>query len=483
MRILSPSWKTLLTTGACLFATASIAQADITCAGPLSGVFAAGDPISLSVSSDGKDPVVGHINSLKATLYCNAGNEIGSTSITDWTVPFPWTVPSVGNATVPGGTTGPCASNTFHISYSGVVQEFLIKRDFGPVACPDITITPAPNNTLPPVNTSTTLTTPPPTATIPTSTSTKGSKTTSTTTTTTSTAAPPTQTSDKDESNGKPATHIIVIVAIVAALILVLLFVGIAFHLRRQRRKRMEDAIMPWSTQPNSNQFSKMSSSNDDDDHRSPSHHHAAAAAAGGGAAAAAYGSNKPQPMIPQPSHGGGGGYYGADNYGGYGQQQQEEYYNPYYSQHSGGGGGYQGVGNAGAAGAAAAGGYGYGGVARKESYYTGSQGSRTPYQESHDPYQQSPALGPGSGGSAAGGAGYYPPPPVSSGATSPQLQASANNINSAPNTLSSTTLTTGSVVSGRAPQVILPEMGKPADLKEDGVAGIPMKDLPSSPR
>ncbi|KAF9140263.1 hypothetical protein BG015_001739 [Linnemannia schmuckeri] len=488
------SWKkSLLATVAGLASIASIAQADIICGSPNTGQsYKAGDPMTLAIAASptGGSPFVAQVDSLTAKLICAvAGNTIDTITIPKANVTaYNYVVPSVGNE-----PTAP-VSNKFYVTYSGRYTSdglIPIPRDFGPADCAAITIVPEPFY-IPPTpspNTTTTISTSRPTGT----TTSKGGKTT---TTTTSSLTPTPTPGDKgeSESQGRPKTFIVVIVAIVAVVILALMAVGIMFHLRRQRRRRMESAIMPWSNQ-NNNQFSKMSSSMDEDNPRSPGSHHAAAMGGVGGVAAAGAvgaGYNKPQPKIPQSSH---GQYYGDDSYGGggygqqqqrghggyyddqdgYVQQQQDDYYNPYYAQHAGGGGGYQG---GAAGGAAAAGGYGY--RNDKQSYYAGSiQGGRTPYQEPHDPYSSaSPPVSSAGAGGASGG--YYPPPPpVSSnaaGAMSPPTPSSTN-LNSAPNELSSATLTNSSGT-GRAPQVILPEIGQSES--GDAAGGIPMKEIPS---
>ncbi|KAF9915466.1 hypothetical protein FBU30_001948 [Linnemannia zychae] len=460
-----PSWKT---TAFCLVATlASVTKAAITCTSPNTAgqVFKAGDAMVLSVLSDGQVPKVQDLKTLTATLNCNVGNQISQVKIpAPFGNPFNYTVPSVGNVTTAGGTDGPCVGNKFHITYTGTYPNPafpLLDKDIDPVACADIIITPEPFYIPPTVSPNVTVapSTIPSTSSVP--------KTTTKTSSTSTTAAPSSsQTPEQKDSSGKLSTTVIAIVAIAAVVILAVMAVGIVFHLKRQKRRRMENAIMPWSTQPNNNQFSKVSSM--DDGGRSP-------------------GSNKPQPPIPAASNNGGGaGYYDDDSYGNAGyshqqnhhggyyndqdayNQQQDDYYNPYYAQqHSNGGGGYQNAG-------AAAGGYGYNARGNDmQSYYTGSQGGRTPYQESGDPYNQYSS--PSSSG-VAGGAGYYPPPPTSgaSSAMSPPITSSSQ-MNSAPNELSSTTLTTGSV-SGRAPQVILSEMQS-----SDEKGGIPMKELSSN--
>ncbi|KAG9067022.1 hypothetical protein KI688_012934 [Linnemannia hyalina] len=495
------SWmKSLLATATCLASIASIAQADILCSSPNSGqTFKAGDPVSLAITASATGgPFVAQVNSLTATLVCTvAGNILDTVTIPKANVTgYNYIIPSVGNVTTPTGTDGVCVTNKFYFSYSGKYTDdgiFPIPHDFGPAKCADITIVPQPYPVIPIPSPNITTTA----ATIPTPTPTDSTTGKPKSTTTTSSSLSPSPTSgnkDESESDGRPKTFIVVVVAIVAVVLLALMAVGIMFHLRRQRKRRMESAIMPWSNQ-NNNQFSKMSSSMDDDDPRSPGSHHAAAIG-GGIAAAGAVGAgfNKPQPKTPQPSH---GGHYGDDSYGGggygqqqqhghggyyndqdgYGQQQQDDFYNPYYAQHAGGGGGYQGApGAAGAAGAAAAGGYGY--RNDKQSYYAGSQGARTPYQESHDPYSSASPVSSATGAGSAGG--YYPPPPpVSSnaaGALSPPTPSSSY-LNSAPNELSSTTLTNSSGT-GRAPQAILPEMGH-SESGDAAGGGIPMKEIP----
>ncbi|KAG0247413.1 hypothetical protein BG011_001558, partial [Mortierella polycephala] len=366
-------------------------HANINCAQPAAGEsYKAGDPIVLDWGSDGSTPTVAQISSLTAKLYCNnSGKLIEEVKITNWATAFTWTVPSVGNATTVGGTEGICAANAFHMEYEGTYKSVLIDRGFGPVRCGTITIAPEPNGVV----------TPTPTITTTASTSTSTSTTTKATKSSTDASPSPTESSnDNEENGGKVDTYIIVIVAIAAFVILVLVAVGVMFYLRKQRIKRMESAIMPWSSQSN-NQFSKMS----DEDQRAPSNSGgrspgvAAAAAAGAGM----YGSNKPQPSVPQPSHG--QGYYHDDGYGygnqhqqgyghdGYNNAAEDEYYNPNYSQ----GAVYTGHNHQ-----SPHQGYGSNPASTNPPYYNGS---RTPYQDPNDPFQQQ-------NGAAKGG--YFPPPP-----------------------------------------------------------------------
>lgn len=250
----------------------------------------------------------------------------------------------------------------------------------------------------------------------------------------------------------------------VAGLVLILLFSAFMWHMRRQKIRRMESAIMPWSNQPNNN-FSKMSSSMDDGP-RSPGKLAAAGAGAVGAAAAANY-SNKAQPDLPQPSHGAGGGYYDDDRYGyqqgynntpgsnyhhqgGYDGYGDDTYYNPHYATQNN-----QGYGHGHGQGQ----GQGQGQVQGYEmnqfngSYYSNSNASRTPYQ---DPYQaQQPVSS----------TGYFPPPPpVNSGTSSPppSVPLSTPGLTTVP--ISSSTTLTASSSPKRGPQTILPEMGRPAD-------------------
>ncbi|KAF9954668.1 hypothetical protein BGZ70_010493 [Mortierella alpina] len=212
-------------------------------------------------------------------------------------------------------------TRSFHVEYSGKTKGiFLINPPFGPIKCPTITISPAPNNNF--------ITTPATSPTASTGASTSGGKVSSTGSS--GGKASPTTPVDEKKSS-EPKTHIVIIVAIVAVLILSLVAVVIVWRTKKQRRKRMEDAILPWSSS-NNNQFSKMSSSSMDDGHRAYT-------------AAAAVGLNKSQPAVPQPTH----DYHQDDNYaynqfphkqgysdvgyneGGY-ENPQDEYYNPYYA-------------------------------------------------------------------------------------------------------------------------------------------------------
>ncbi|KAF9577950.1 hypothetical protein BGW38_006524 [Lunasporangiospora selenospora] len=210
-----------------------------TCALPTAGgSYKAGDPIALAIGEGGGNLVTpGTFNEIQgaitASLYCKVDKKlIGQTAYPDGSKPFNWVVPSVGNATIPGGTIGTCAGNAFNIVYTFSAKKFLIPSG-QTVNCPDITILPDPN--LPKTTTTTTTTT-----------------TTMTSTTSSSSSASPTETTDKSSSGSKMSPTTIIIVAVVAFVILVLIAVAVYFHLRRQKIKRMENAIMPWSNQNDS---------------------------------------------------------------------------------------------------------------------------------------------------------------------------------------------------------------------------------------
>ncbi|KAG0025566.1 hypothetical protein BGZ81_007079 [Podila clonocystis] len=427
--------------------TISSVHAGITCVQPQGGTYKAGDSMPLDWGDDGAKPKVTDIISMKSTLMCNEGKLIADIPITRFVGPSNVTVPFVGNATTAGGTVGPCGANAFHVEYSGEYMGGifdLVKTSWGPVRCGTVTINPSPNNTLP-VTTTTLATT-----TSATTTTKKPASTSSSTNT-------PSETPDNKEDSNKGKTTI-TIVGIVAGLILILLFSGFMWHMRRQKIRRMESAIMPWSNKP-SNNFSKMSSSMDDGP-RSPGKLAAAGAGAVGAAAAPNY-TNKAQPALPQPSHGGGGGgYYDDDRYGyqqgynnnpstnyhhqgGYDGYEDDTYYNPHYATQNNQGYGHgQGQGQ----------GQGYEMNQFNGSYYSNSNGSKTPYQ---DPYQaQQPVSS----------AGYFPPPPPMTSGTSsppPSVPLSTPGLTTVP--ISSTTLSASSSPK-RGPQTILPEMGRPAD-------------------
>ncbi|KAF9948139.1 hypothetical protein BGZ72_009911, partial [Mortierella alpina] len=314
-------------------------------------IFKAGDPVTLNWGTEGNE----RITEIRGVLVCDSGTQIAEIPLTGTAGPQTWTLPSVGNATTPGGTTGTCTQNSFHVEYRGKTKGiFFIDPDFGPVKCPSITISPAPNNNF--------ITTP---GTSPTA-STGGPSSSGRSSSTGSSSGKASPTQSPDEKNSESKTHIVVIVAIVAVLILALVAVVIVWRVRKQRRKRMEDAIMPWSTSSN-NQFSKMSSSSMDDGHRTH-------------ATAAAVGLNKTQPAVPQPTH----DYHHDDRYaynqypnkqgysdvgyieGGY-ENPEDEYYNPYYANGTP--------------------------ASTHPTYYSG----RTPHQDAHTHVNAS---------------GYFPPPP-----------------------------------------------------------------------
>ncbi|KAF9415242.1 hypothetical protein BGZ94_000157 [Podila epigama] len=453
----------LTTTLLCLVISClSPVQANINCAQPTGGSYKAVDIISLNWGDDGAKPTVNDIISMQGTLVCNEGNKIADIPITTpkFVGPANWTIPSVGNATTVGGTVGACAGNAFHIQYSGEYMGGIfgvIKTDWGPVRCGTMTIAPSPNGTV-------TTTSAMPTSTTTTTTTTK-SKTSSTSSTASPSASP-----DESSSGGGGNKTTIIVASIVAGAVLILFFAGFMWHIRRQKLKRMEEAIMPWSNQPK-NKFSKMSASMDEGPRSSD--HLPGAAAGGGGAAGAAATTNyfnKAQPAIPPPSHGtnaggGGGGYYdnerhnyqqgygnnsGQGGYDGY-SQEEDNYYNPYYAtQHQ------QGNGH----------GQGYDYYASSNASATPGHMTRSPYQDSyqqpsHDPFQHHQVQHQPT---AVSSSGYYPPPPPvnnnapGGGAFSPpSVPISPVPVNS------STTLISSSTSPKRAPQTILPEMGSPA--------------------
>ncbi|KAF9898449.1 hypothetical protein BX616_004018 [Lobosporangium transversale] len=430
----------------CLMTCLSVARADILCSSPNSGSFEAGQPLVLDWSSDASSPKVADIVSMRATLVCDTGVSIANTEITTWASPFTWTVPNVGNATVPGGTTGTCLNNSFHVFYEGeywAVRNFF-KKSYR-AECKSITILPAPNVT------PTTTTLAPTTTTTSGTTSRRASKSAST-----SASPESTDPSTPDSEDSQPKTFVIVIVAIMAGLVLFLVAFGTWWYLRKQRIKRMENAIMPWSSQSN-NQFSKVPSM--DEGHRdagvsSP----ATVAGVVSGAAVARTYTNKPQPQIPQPTHGyyqegghkgygqqGAGGGYGDSN-NGYDAPPEDEYYNPYYAQ-----GRNQGYGQ----------GHIPGGMNTADQYHAGS------YQQSSPPQQHHP--------------GYFPPPPPVNANAHPMSPSVNMSPTSVPNNITTTTLiSTATTSSGRSPQAILPEKGHPVE--EKGYQEIPMRNLgPSS--
>ncbi|KAI1319169.1 hypothetical protein EDD11_004812 [Mortierella claussenii] len=448
----------------CFVAWLPMVYATIQCASPNNGTYKAGDTIILDWTSDGSYPKVVDIDSLKATLVCDSGVTITNTVITSWANAYTWSVPNVGNAITPGGTVGTCPANSFHIIYEGEVKYIPFINKAFKAECKSFIILPGANNPITTVTTTTqALTTPASTAS-----STKASKTTTSTDTLSPSLSPSPTDLSGTENDSKPKTFIIVIVAIVAGVILFLVAFGTWWYLRKQRIKRMENAIMPWSKQ-SENPFSKVSSM--DEGHRSPGNFigrspGVAAATAGAGAAdaaavAAKYGSNKPQPQVPQSSHGyyqnnsgygqqGVGGGYGT-SHDGYSNNNEDEYYNPYYAQ-----GGKQS--------------YTQSPAGTNASYYSGNQ---TPYQGPHDLYQQQQHQ--------AGGTYFPPPPPV----TSDNRMMLVPSSGPGPSNLTATTLvssTNAAASPGRAPQVILPENGHPIEksfpIEQKGPQSIPMKDL-----
>ncbi|KAG0084722.1 hypothetical protein BGZ93_001082 [Podila epicladia] len=132
----------------------------------------------------------------------------------------------------------------------------------------------------------------------------------------------------------------------VAAVILTLSIVGLVWYLRKQKKRRLANALGPWSLESNSNlhvsnaqhhsRFSKVSTMDnnnidDDEPHGSPSasNNRPAMAAIGGAAAGFAM---KPQPSVPgsnrtsrqQQQQ----GYYDEGDFANYGYQQQQQLLN-----------------------------------------------------------------------------------------------------------------------------------------------------------
>ncbi|KAF9280474.1 hypothetical protein BGZ68_007207 [Mortierella alpina] len=438
----------------------STVSASITCALPAGGAYKAGDPIILDWGSDGASPVVTDIKSINGTLFCNTGKKIADVSIPNLTGPFSWTVPSVGNATTVGGTTGECAQNAFHMEYLGEAAGFLnlVNIPWGPVRCGTITISPAPNGTL-----TTTTTAMPSTSTA----------------TSTPTSTDPDQRSDK----GGISTTVVVIIAVVAAILATLSVVALVVFFRKQKRQRkLDKALMPWNTS-NMNQFSQVSTV--DDGSGSPRHSGSGPGAgigmssvAGAGATAAAVHALKPQPTLPQPSR---GTYYSDDseynNYDYHHQQQQllqqqgynqqdydgyndvDSYYNPYYASSAIGSG----------TGAAMS--------QSNPSFYgapfQSTSGLYLHQQQQPQQYQQHEQLG------------YVPPPRSGATNTSPGASSAskarapagtADDDISAPIGSALTSLPTNSSATSspkRAPQTVMQEMGR----KE---AEGPLKDAPT---
>ncbi|KAG0236369.1 hypothetical protein BGX31_003969 [Mortierella sp. GBA43] len=330
-----------------------------------------------------------------------------------------WTVPSVGNATTPGGTVGACPSNSFHVEYSGKYKVFLFEQSWGPVKCTPITILPDPGI-------------------VPTTTTIAPTSTTRSSSTTSATASPTTTDTGDSQQGSGPSTSVVAIVSVVAALVLFLVLFGTWWHLRKKRRQRMEDAIMPWTNQPG-NQFTKVPSTDGDRNE------------------VAGSGSNY-KPAAPEPSHaapnyqdnGYGYGQHGQHGAGGYGYNNgygngydngQDDYYNTHYAGQN-----VQGYPP-------------HPGNGPSPSYYNEYSGRSSPQL---DPYQKNPQTG------------YFPPPALSS--KSSKSSPSAPRENLVYNSQSSASLTT-SPSSRRAPQVIVPDKSTSQD---DGGQHIPMKDMSS---
>ncbi|KAF9426802.1 hypothetical protein BGZ76_002591 [Entomortierella beljakovae] len=412
----------------------SAASASITCALPAGTSYEAGDSIILDWGSDGTAPVVTDITSINGTLYCNGNNaKIADVSIPNVAGPYNWTVPSVGNATIAGGTVGTCPQNAFHMEYSGEANGFLgiTKIPWGPARCGTITIRPAPNGTV---------------------------TTTTTTTTSTTTSATITPTSPANDSGGGLSTTAIAIISAVAAIIVTLSVVAIVVCMRKQRRRRkMDEALMPW-TSNNTNRFTKVSSM--DEDH-GPGGAGATVAGSGSGVGAGRTSYEmKPQPTLPQPSR---GAFFPEDGYGYHMQQQQllqqqHDYRNQGYEDYNEG-----------------------------ENYYNPYYASGVPSTSGMDPHNPSfygmnnssapgSNIGPGFGQSSEftqqqHGSGYFPPPPPQGPLNSSLASFGRAPTGNGDSLISSetvpsalTTLPINSSTSSspnRAPQTIMQEMGR----------------------
>ncbi|GJJ75349.1 hypothetical protein EMPS_07707 [Entomortierella parvispora] len=323
---------------ACLATTVSAA---ITCALPAGGTYSAGQPMILDWGSDGTTPTVTELITINATLYCNSGAKIAAVQIPNLSGPYNWTVPSVGNATTVGGTTGICVSNTFYIEYQGLAYGFLNIQQlpWGPTRCGTVTILPAPNGTL--------------------------TTTTTTMSATVTTTASPSPTASSSDSSGGLSTTVIVIIAVVAAVLATLAVVALVVCIRRQRRRRRNDALMPWNSglvttsnnngnnnNTSRNRFSKVSSIDDtvgiSGGGGAGSSGAPAMAGVGLGLGAAAAVMKSQQPTLPPDQ------YFPEDEGSSYAYQQQQQllqqqqqqpspdeddshnddgsYYNPYYA-------------------------------------------------------------------------------------------------------------------------------------------------------
>ncbi|KAG0325675.1 cell separation during budding [Dissophora globulifera] len=466
----------------------STVSASITCALPAGGTYKAGDSIILDWGSDGTAPVVTDIRAINGTLYCNGNNaQIASVTIPNFTGPYNWTVPGVGNATSIGGSIGSCPLNAFHIEYMGSAAGFLgiSLIPWGPIRCGTITILPAPNGTL------TTTTTAMPSTTM---------------SATSSETATPTNSSN-DTSNSGLSTTVIAVIAAVLAIIVTLSIVAVVVCVRRRRRRRnLNNALKPWSSS-NPTRFTEVSSMDDTSYRHSGSNAMTSIAATGAGVIAAAGAGVdvessyelKPQPTLPQTdelSYYPDDGDYGASgfqqqqqqllqhNHHGYNQQgyggynDNDSYYNPYYASGAGLGLGATAVATV------------EGGIMNQSnpSFYnvgqTTTPGGQIQSTYAHDRFQgndlsQQPLYG------------YLPPPPQlnpsPSSSTQSYARAGLTNVESSQPSGTGSTLTSLPLVDSassspkRAPQTtsVMQEMGRREAEMADGQDDITV----SSPR
>ncbi|KAF9190639.1 hypothetical protein BGZ51_008386 [Haplosporangium sp. Z 767] len=138
-------------------------QALVTCASPSPaplGSYKAGDRVVLQWDQHPSLPKFDYLNSINATLVCNAdARAIATIWMPTEALPLDWVLPSVGNATKVGGKEGSCANNSFHIEYAGTgtMSNRFLALEWGPIKCGAMTILPEPNNTVVAITTTTTL--------------------------------------------------------------------------------------------------------------------------------------------------------------------------------------------------------------------------------------------------------------------------------------------------------------------------------------
>lgn len=128
-------------------------HAQVACILPTDGgTYIAGDPITLNWELLAM-PVASPTQqiSVNAVLVCNADLSVfGNSSMPTLTGPYSWTIPDVGVATTYGGREGRCLQNAFHVEYiAEILRDGIPEVSWEPGLCGTITISPAPNNTLP----------------------------------------------------------------------------------------------------------------------------------------------------------------------------------------------------------------------------------------------------------------------------------------------------------------------------------------------